>query len=151
MKAQGDRPFLHAWDCGVQSKASLGWTWAGCGAQRTAACPPSVSLGPHLSPLQPADLGFLQTNGRAQRGSVWGTGCPANEVHRGPAGCTPDRGSPPWKRLCLSTRVPCRTLKAPVNTEEGLTLRVTRLSVCVSLASGLQNQKTMPGLHECSA
>lgn len=24
MKAQGDHPFLHAWDCGVQSKASLG-------------------------------------------------------------------------------------------------------------------------------
>ena len=47
--------------------------------------------------------GVPETNGRAQRGSVWGTGCPANEVHRGLAGCTPDRGFPPWTRLCLST------------------------------------------------
>ena len=38
-----------------------------------------------------------------------------------------------------------------MNTEEGLTLRVTRLSVRVSLASGLQDQKAMPGLYECSA
>ena len=38
-----------------------------------------------------------------------------------------------------------------MNTEEGLTLRVTRLSVHVSLASGLQDQKAMPGLYECSA
>ena len=26
MKAQGDHPFPCAWDCGVQNKASLGWT-----------------------------------------------------------------------------------------------------------------------------
>ena len=96
-------------------------------------------------------LGVPETNGRAQRGSVWGTGCPANEVHRGLAGCTPDRGFPPWTRLCLSTRVPCRTLKAPVNTEEGLTLRITGLSVRVCPDLGLQDQKTVPGLHECSA
>ena len=57
MKAQGDCPLPHAWDCDVQRKAGLGWTWAGCGAQRTAACPPSVSLGPHPSPLQPPPWG----------------------------------------------------------------------------------------------
>ena len=57
MKAHGDCPLPHAWDRGVQSKAGLGWTCAGCGAQRTAACPPSVSLGPHLSPLQPPPWG----------------------------------------------------------------------------------------------
>ena len=38
-----------------------------------------------------------------------------------------------------------------MNTEEGLTLRVTRLSVRVSLVPRLQDQKAMPGLDECSA
>ena len=72
-------------------------------------------------------------------------------VHRGPGGCTLDCGPPTWTWLCLSTRVPCQTLKAPMNTEEGLTLRVTRLLVCVSLAPRLQDQKAMPSLDECSA
>lgn len=27
MKAQGDRPLLHAWDHDMQSKAYLVWTW----------------------------------------------------------------------------------------------------------------------------
>ena len=58
MKAQGDHPLPCSWDHGVQSKAGLGWTWAGCGAQRTAAFPPSLSPGPHpfSGPFQRAQL-----------------------------------------------------------------------------------------------
>ena len=46
VKAQGDCPFLRAWDQGVQSKAGLEWTWADCRAQSVVACPPPVSLRP---------------------------------------------------------------------------------------------------------
>ena len=55
---------------------------------------------------------------------------------------------PPWTWLCLSPRLPCTTFKSTVNTEEGLTLRVTLLLVCVCLAPGLQDQNAMPGLHK---
>ena len=54
-------------------------------------------------------------------------------------------------KLCLIARLPCRTLKAPVNTEEGLTLRVTRLLVRVFPGPGLQDKKAIPGLQKGSA
>ena len=141
--------------------AEQGWPGVDMGRLRSPedSSLPSFSV-PRTSPVTSTApiLGLLQTDGRlyaggrsCSRGLCRGLDAQPVAVHRGPGGCTLDHGPPPWTRLCLSTRVPCRTLKAPVNTEEGLTLRVTRLSVCVSLASGLQNQKTMPGLHECSA
>lgn len=151
MKAQGDCPCLHAWGCNVQSKAGLGWTWAGCGSQRMAACPPSVSLGPHLSPLQPPPWGSHRPMAGPGEGLCGGLATQPATVHRGPDACTLDHGLPPWTWLCLSSRVPCHTLKVTVNTEEGLTLRVTCLLVCVCLVLGFQDQKAMTGLHKCSA
>ena len=38
-----------------------------------------------------------------------------------------------------------------MNTEEGLTLRITGLSMRVCPDLVLQDQKTVPSLHECSA
>lgn len=147
VKAQGDCPFPRTWDRGVQSKAGLGWTWADYGAQTVVACPPSVSPGPQPMPPQPPPWGSHRPLAGPREGLCGGLAAWPATVHRGPDGCTLEHGPPPWMKLCLTARLPGRTLKAHVNTEDGLTLRVTRLSVCICLAPGRQDQKAVPGLH----
>lgn len=53
--------------------------------------------------------------------------------------------------LVLQCKSAMQTLKAPMNTEKGLILRVTPLLMCVSLVLGLQDQKVVPSSHKCSA
>ena len=108
----------------------MGRLWSPEDSGLSSSCVPGTLANFSTAPT----LGFPRTNGRAQRGSVWGPAAWPATVHRGLGDCTLDHGSPPWTWLCLSPRLPCTTLKSTVNIEEGLTLRVIRLSVCVCLA-----------------
>ena len=65
---------------------------------------------------RPPPLGSCRPMAGPREGLCGGLDAQPVTVHRGPGGCTLDCGPPPWTWLCLSTRVPSRTLKAPVNT-----------------------------------
>ena len=47
-------------------------------------------------------------------------------------------------KLCLTARLLGRTLKAPVNTEDRLTLKVTHLLMCICLAWGSRTRGPCP-------